>query len=77
MSNRILVVRSRQLSLWLRSWAGQVDGEGDLGVLLVVAFMGSEQMVQEMSQGKPVATGCYFGNREYLLGLATHRQVIS
>lgn len=71
-SNRILVVRSRQPSQWLLPWAGWVASEGDLGVL-VVAFMGSEQMVQEMSQGKPSATGCYFDNRERELGLATCR----
>lgn len=75
-SNRILVVRSRQPSLWLLSWAGWVAGEGDLGVL-VVAFMGPEQMAQEIPQGKPLVTGCYFGNREHSLGLTTFRQAIS
>lgn len=76
MGNRILVVRSGQPSRWLLPWAGWVASEGDLGVL-VVAFMGSEQMVQEMSQGKPSAIGCYFDNREHELGLATCRLAIS
>lgn len=75
-SNRILVVRSRQPSLWLLSWAGWVAGEGDLGLLLV-AFMGPEQMAQKIPQGKPLVTGCYFGNREHSLGLTTFRQAIS
>lgn len=50
-------------------------GEGGLGVLVVV-FMSSERMLQEMSHGKPSAIGCYFGNREHELGLATCRQAI-
>lgn len=37
----------------LLSWTEWVADEGDLGALLI-AFMGSEQMVQESSQGKPL-----------------------
>lgn len=76
MDNRILAVRWRRPSLWLLFWAGRAANEGDLGVL-VVAFVGSEQIVQEMTQGKPLATGCHFGNREHSLGLTPCRQAIS
>lgn len=37
----------------LLSWAEWVADEGDFGALLI-AFMGSEQMVQETSQGEPL-----------------------
>lgn len=49
-NDRIVVVKVKQPS---PCWTEWVADEGDLGALLI-AFMGSEQMVQEMSQGKPL-----------------------